>query len=107
MPHKLAIREFQVSFPLLRIRINQNKPKSAVKGSPLEICIQVVGYRLNSLVEPILIAVPKPMQTEFGIHHKLESCAPLISAQHKSDQLLCHAIHCGKQLQKSVLCRKI
>ena len=37
-----------------------------------------MGYRLNRL-EPILMAVPKPMQTEFGIHHILErvvSCLP-------------------------------
>ena len=30
------IGEFQVSFPLLRIKINQDKPKSTVKGSQLE-----------------------------------------------------------------------
>ena len=33
-----------------------------------------MGYRLNRLDEPVLMAVPKPMQTEFGIHHRLESC---------------------------------
>ena len=35
-----------------------------------------MGYRLNRLDEPIFIAVPKPMLTEFGIHHRLESCEP-------------------------------
>ena len=33
-----------------------------------------MGYRLNRLVEPIFIAVSKPLLTEFGIHHRLESC---------------------------------
>ena len=33
-----------------------------------------MGYRLNRLDEPVLVAVPKPMQTEFGIHYRLESC---------------------------------
>ena len=33
-----------------------------------------MGYRLNSLNEPVLMAVPKPQQTEFDIHHRLESC---------------------------------
>ena len=33
-----------------------------------------MGYCLNCLDEPVLMAVPKPMQTEFGIHHRLESC---------------------------------
>ena len=35
-----------------------------------------MGYRLNCLDEPIFIAVLKPLLTEFGIHHRLESCAP-------------------------------
>ena len=33
-----------------------------------------MGYRLNRLDEPIFMAVPKPMLTEFGIHYILESC---------------------------------
>ena len=33
-----------------------------------------MGYRLNRLDEPVFMAVPKPMLTEFGIHHRLESC---------------------------------
>ena len=35
-----------------------------------------MGYRLNRLDEPVFIAVSKPLLTEFGIHHKLESCDP-------------------------------
>ena len=31
-------------------------------------------YRLNRLDEPVFMAVPKPMLTEFGIHYRLESC---------------------------------
>ena len=34
-----------------------------------------MGYRLNRLDEPVFIAVSKPLLTEFGIHHRLESCA--------------------------------
>ena len=34
-----------------------------------------MGYRFNRLDEPVFMAGPKPMQTEFGIHHGLESCA--------------------------------
>ena len=30
-------------------------------------------HRLNCLDEPVFMAVPKPMQTEFGIHQRLES----------------------------------
>ena len=33
-----------------------------------------MGYRLSHLDEPVFIAVSKPMLTEFGIHHRLESC---------------------------------
>ena len=33
-----------------------------------------MGYHLNRLDEPVFIAVSKPLLTEFGIHHKLESC---------------------------------
>ena len=45
-----------------------------VKGSQLDTHIQVVGYRLNGLDEPVFMAVSKPLLTEFGIHHRLESC---------------------------------
>ena len=33
-----------------------------------------MGYRLNRLDEPVFIAVSKPLVTEFGIYHRLESC---------------------------------
>ena len=33
-----------------------------------------MGYRLNRLDEPVFMAGPKPMRTEFGIHLRLESC---------------------------------
>ena len=33
-----------------------------------------MGYRWNRRDEPIFMAGPKPMQTEFGIHRRLESC---------------------------------
>ena len=33
-----------------------------------------MGYRLNGLDEPVLMAGPKPMPTEFSIHQRSESC---------------------------------
>ena len=33
-----------------------------------------MGYRLIRLDEPVLIAMSKPLLTEFDIHHRLESC---------------------------------
>ena len=36
-----------------------------------------MGYRLNRLDEPVFMAVSKPLLTEFGINHRLESCAHL------------------------------
>ena len=33
-----------------------------------------MGYRLNRLDEPVFMAVSNPLLTEFGIHHRLESC---------------------------------
>ena len=35
-----------------------------------------MGYHLNRLDEPVFKAGPKPMRTEFGIHHGLENCEP-------------------------------
>ena len=32
---------------------------------------------MNRIDEPVLIAVSKPLLTEFGIHHILESCGSL------------------------------
>ena len=40
-----------------------------------------MGYRLNRFDKPVLMAVPKPMQTEYDIHHILESCGYLLQAQ--------------------------
>ena len=40
-----------------------------------------MGYRLNRLDEPVFMAVPKPILTEFGIHYRLESCVVLSEAR--------------------------
>ena len=37
-----------------------------------------MGYRLNRLDEPVFMAGPKPLRTEFGVHLILESCASLL-----------------------------
>ena len=36
-----------------------------------------MGCRLNCLDEPFHMVVPKPIQTKFGIHNRLESCDTL------------------------------
>ena len=36
-----------------------------------------MGYRLNGLYELVFMAGTKPMRTEFGILHRLESCVYL------------------------------
>ena len=38
-----------------------------------------MGYHWNRLDERVFMAGPKPMRIEFGIHHRLESCAQEIS----------------------------
>ena len=42
-----------------------------------------MGYRLNRLDKPIFMAVSKPLLTEFGIHHRLESCVQSIVKNQK------------------------
>ena len=44
-----------------------------------------MGYRLNRLDEPVFMAVPKPMLTEFGIHYRLESCVSLYKTHCKKN----------------------
>ena len=53
-----------------------------------------MGYRLNRLDEPVLIAVSKPLLTEFGIYHRLESCVSFIvvTSDGATDQIaFCYA----------------
>ena len=67
--------EFQVCFPLLWIKAYPCFILILSKGKlTWNSHIVVVGYRLNCLDEPVFVTVSKPMQTEFGIHHRLESC---------------------------------
>ena len=47
-----------------------------------------MGYRLNRLDEPVLIAVSKPLLTEFGIHHRLKSCEAFDILQLESQKIL-------------------
>ena len=41
-----------------------------------------MGYNLNCFDEPVFMAGPKPMLTEFDIDHRLESCAYQIEERH-------------------------
>ena len=43
-----------------------------------------MGYRLNRLDEPVFMAVSKPLLTEFGIRHRLESCVGFTSTDSKA-----------------------
>ena len=36
-----------------------------------------MGYHLNCLDEPVVIAGPEPLLTDFGIHHRSEKCEPI------------------------------
>ena len=42
-----------------------------------------MGYYLNRLDEPVFMAVPNALLTEFGIHYKLESCRESIIVRSK------------------------
>ena len=50
-----------------------------------------MGYCLKRLDELVFIAVPKPMLTDFGIHHRLESCVQLQRSEVRVNpfELLC------------------
>ena len=58
------------------LRDSPGLSQSTVMGSQLETHIQVVGYRLNHLDDPIFKVGPKPILT--AIHRRLESCDPPI-----------------------------
>ena len=54
-----------------------------------------MGYRLNRLDEAVFVTVSKPMQTEFGIHHWLESCVRLLLVTAAAHTLhVCHLWGC-------------
>ena len=52
-----------------------------------------MGYRLNRLDEPVFIAVPKPMLTEFGIHHRLERCSYITLQTFLAEKIFGNLIH--------------
>ena len=45
-----------------------------------------MGYHLNRLNEPVLIEVSKPLLTEIGIHHRLESCDEACKLQEGTEE---------------------
>ena len=47
-----------------------------------------MGYRLTRLDEPVLIAVPKPLLSEFGIHHKWRGVSPICGVAYAYDNIL-------------------
>ena len=87
-----STHDFQVDFTLMWIRIYRDKPCATKKGSWLGTNIWVVRYGWTRLVEPILIAWPKPLLTEFGIHEIIESC---------DRYLVEKCVYCSLGLEKS------
>ena len=58
-----------------------------------------MGYRLNRLDEPIFMAVPKPMLTEFDIHYILESCDLLFKGTYRRKiPFTCSVMDCSRWL---------
>ena len=74
IPQNLSLREFQVSFPLLWIKINLDKPQATVKGSRNHRHLTVYCCQ-NCNEDLVLTAMPIPLLTEFSNYHRLESCA--------------------------------
>ena len=65
-----------------------------------------MGYHLNCHDVPGFKAVSKPLLTEFGIHHRLESCA-YRSFHHilrKVDRYNSHMYDCKRVVAKAVRC---
>ena len=56
-----------------------------------------MGYRLNRLDEPVFVAGPKPMRTEFGIHQRLESC-DLRCQEHTVRNLASNKLNCTEKI---------
>lgn len=68
---------FLVGFSSLQIMINPDKSQARAKGDWLQTRMCVIGYRWNYLDEPIYLVRPKPLVTELGIYHGLDSCVDL------------------------------
>ena len=55
---------------ILRIRLIQVYPK--YREPDLKLCRILLEF--SQWTEPVFMAMPKPLLTEFGIHHSLKSC---------------------------------
>ena len=53
-----------------------------------------MGYHLNHLDEPVVMAVQKPMLTEFGIHHRMESCEAHQDDSNDTPEPICECVDC-------------
>ena len=60
-----------------------------------------MGYRLNRLDEPVFMAVSKPLLTEFGIHHRLESCVSNLARIFMTDEHVVWYFACHGMLANS------
>ena len=61
-----------------------------------------MGHHLNRLVEPICIAVSKPLLTEFDIHYRLESFGVIDRTDITFFAFLDDSKHPRKKNQRSV-----
>ena len=74
---------FYIGYPLLWIRIKPYKPQSTLwipqwrEAADLKLTVRV---SLKCYWRAVLMAVPKPLLGEIGIHHGLESCAEWLQA---------------------------
>ena len=75
IPHNLYV-SFKLTSLYYGSRIILVYPNPQLRESDLTL---TYWYRLNRLDEPLFMAGPKPMRTEFGIHQRLESCDDMTS----------------------------
>ena len=70
--------------PILLNWGNPFKPQQAkVKGSRLKTHTKFVRYRWNHFEEPVFVAGPKPLLTEFWIHHRMDCLIPKLLSLRK------------------------
>ena len=70
---KHAYEEFQATSLYCGFRLIQVYPNSQ-KREPGKTYTRIVGYSYSCCDEYVPIPGPKPLLSEFGFHHSLESC---------------------------------
>ena len=69
-----------------------------------------MGHRLNRHDEPVVMAVSKPLLTEFGIYHRLEKCVaqfkPLLCIMFERGMVFGYQISNELYLDQLFLCSR-